>query len=303
MIKVRVPATTANIGSGFDSFGMALSMYNEICIEEIEDGIKLLQEGQPSEIPLAENLLYTSFINTLDKYNYIYKGFRIDVTQCNIPISRGLGSSAACIVAGIMAANALMRNALNVNEIINAAVEIEGHPDNIVPAVVGGMVISLVECGKVIYSKIKVPEDLSIAVIIPNFKLSTEASRAVLPKSYSREECVFNISRASMLVNAMNNCELDKLRISVQDKIHQDYRKDLIRNIDDIFREAQEQGSLAEFISGSGSTLVSIIDKKNYDFSSNMKKFLNKLEDKWEINVLQPDLEGARIKEEIRQGV
>lgn len=303
MIKIRVPATTANIGSGFDSFGMALSMYNEICIEEIEDGIELLQEGQPSEIPSNKNLLYVSFINTLDKYNYTYKGFRIDVTQCDIPISRGLGSSAACIVGGIMAANVLMGNILSIDEIINAAVEIEGHPDNIVPAIVGGMVISLVEGDKVMYSKIKVPENLSIAVIVPNFKLSTEASRAVLPKSYTREECVFNISRASMLVNAMNNCELDKLRICVQDKIHQDYRKGLIRNVDEIFKEAQEQGSLAEFISGSGSTLISVIDKRNYDFSINMKKFLSGLEDKWEINILQPDFEGARVNLKIKEEI
>lgn len=294
-VKIKVPATTANMGAGFDSFGMALGMYNEIYIEEIEEGIEVFQEGQPSRIPLEENLIYTSFIDTLSKYDYKYKGFRIDINKCEIPISRGLGSSASCIVGGIMAANAIAGNIINTDEIINEAVKIEGHPDNIVPAVIGGMTVSLIQDDKVIYSKVGIPKNLSIAVMIPNFKLSTENAREVLPKNYSREECVFNISRAAMLISAMNNCELDKLRISVQDKIHQNYRKVLIRNMGEVFSKAQEYGSYAEFISGSGSTLIALIDSKNHEFYNNMKNFLNKLEDKWEIHILKPDFEGATV--------
>lgn len=295
MITVKVPATTANIGPGFDSFGMALDLYNEIYIEKIDNGFEVLQEGKPSEIPLNENLIYTSFIDILNKYGYKSDGFRINLNQCNVPISRGLGSSATCIVGGISAANAIMGNVMTTDDIINEAVKIEGHPDNIVPAVVGGMSIALMNEGKVVYSKVKIPDSLQMFVMIPNFKLSTEEARIVLPESYIREDCVFNISRAAMLVNVMNNGEVDKLRLCIQDKIHQNYRKSLIKNMEDIFKATEKYGSLAEFISGSGSTLIAIIDKKNDKFYDNMRSFLDKLEDKWETHLLNPSVEGVKV--------
>lgn len=293
MIKIRIPATTANMGPGFDSLGMALKLYNEVLIEEIEEGVQVFQEGKPSEIPLEENLIYTTLIKILNKYGYKYKGFKIDVQKGDVPVSRGLGSSATCIVAGIIGANVIMNNILSEDDIIREAVEIEGHPDNIVPAVVGGMVISLMSEGKVIYSKVDVPKDLRMFVMIPNFKLNTEESRKVLPLNYSREDCVFNVSRAAMLVNAMNNCEFDKLRISTQDRIHQNYRIDLIKDAKEIFKESEKNGGLAEVISGSGSTLMALVHKDNIYFKDNMIKFLNTLEDKWEVHLLEGDLEGC----------
>lgn len=228
MIKIRIPATTANMGPGFDSFGMSLKLYNEVWIEEIPEGVEVIQEGKPSEIPLEENLIYTSLIRTLDRHGYRCNGLRIDVKVGDVPVSRGLGSSATCIVAGITGANMLMGNILSTDDIIKEAVEIEGHPDNIVPAVVGGMVVSLMDGEKVIYSKVNIPENLRMFVMIPNFKLGTEAAREVLPSNYSREDCIFNLSRAAMLVNAMNNGELDKLRAAMQDRVHQIYRIGLI---------------------------------------------------------------------------
>lgn len=295
MIKVRVPGTTANMGPGFDSFGMALDIYNEITVEEIESGFEMLQEGEPSEIPLEENLIYTTFVNILNKYNYKYKGFKIDLAKCDVPISRGLGSSAACIVGGIFAANAVMGNVMSLDEIVKEAVKVEGHPDNVVPAIIGGMVISIMDKDNIIYSNVRVPDELRAFVMIPNYKLSTEEARGVLPKSYARDECVFNISRAAMLVNAMNNGEIEKLRLCMQDKIHQEYRGALIRNIDDIFKKAYELGSLAEFISGSGSTLIAFIDKDNKEFYDNMKSFLDTLEDNWTVHLLKPNFTGAEI--------
>ncbi len=295
MIKVRVPATTANMGPGFDSFGMALNLYNEITIEKIENGIEFLENGQTSEIPLEENLIYKCFSDTMKKNGYPCDGFRINMIKCDVPMSRGLGSSATCIVAGIAGANAFMGNILSEEDIINEAAKIEGHPDNIVPAVVGGMVISLVHNNKVEYSKVNVPENISMFVMVPDFKLSTEDARGVLPKTYTREDCIFNLSRTAMFVNAMNNSELEKLRVSIQDKIHQDYRKGLIRNTDSIFKEAEKNGALAEFISGSGSTLIALIDDNNKEFYENMKKFLDSLEDKWQTYTLKADFEGVKV--------
>ncbi|KEI06789.1 homoserine kinase [Clostridium botulinum] len=295
MLKVKIPATTANLGPGFDSFGMALDIYNEICIEEIEYGFEILQEGKVSEIPLEDNLIYTSFVSILKKYNYKYKGFKIDLTKCNIPISRGLGSSAACIVGGISAANKVMGNIMSVDDIIKEGVRIEGHPDNIVPAVVGGMTISIMDKDNIIYSNVTVPQNLMVFVMIPDFKLSTEDARNVLPKNYTRKDCVFNISRAAMLVNIMNNGELDKLRICVQDKIHQEYRKSLINGMNNIFVKAKEYGSLGEFISGSGSTLIAIIDKENHTFCDKMIDFLKKMDGSWKAYLLQPNFNGVDV--------
>lgn len=295
VIKIRIPGTTANMGPGFDSFGMALKFYNEVWIEEIPEGIEVIQEGKPSEIPLEENLIYTSLIKTLDRHGYEYRGLRIDVKVGDVPVSRGLGSSAACIVAGITGANVLMGNVLSTDDIIKEAVEIEGHPDNIVPAVVGGMVVSLMDGDKVIYSKVNIPENLRMFVMIPNFKLSTEAAREVLPSNYSREDCIFNLSRAAMLVNAMNNGELDKLRAATQDRVHQIYRIGLIRDAERIFKVAEKYGSLAEVISGSGSTLMALVDVNNKDFEKNMVSFLSELEDEWEVHLLEADDEGATL--------
>ena len=295
MIKVKVPGTTANMGPGFDSFGMALDIYNEITVEEIESGFEMLQEGELSEIPLEENLIYTTFLNILNKYNYKYKGFRINLSKCDVPMSRGLGSSATCIVGGIFAANAIMGNVMSLDKIIKEAVSIEGHPDNVVPAIVGGMTVSIMDKDNVIYSNVTVPDRLRAFVMIPNYKLGTEEARGVLPDSYTREECVFNISRAAMLVNVMNNGEIEKLRMCMQDKIHQKYRGALIRNIDDIFKKAYEFGSLAEFISGSGSTLIAFIDKDNNKFYDRMKNFLDTLEDDWTVHLLKPNFTGAEI--------
>lgn len=295
MIKIRIPATTANMGPGFDSFGMALKLYNEIWIEEIPEGVEVIQEGKSSEIPLEENLIYTSLIRTLDRHGYRCNGLRIDVKVGDVPVSRGLGSSATCIVAGITGANMLMGNILSTDDIIKEAVEIEGHPDNIVPAVVGGMVVSLMDGEKVIYSKVNIPENLRMFVMIPNFKLSTEAAREVLPSNYSREDCIFNLSRAAMLVNAMNNGELYKLRAAMQDRVHQIYRIGLIRDAERIFKAAEKYGSLAEVISGSGSTLMALVDVNNKDFEKNMVSFLSELEDEWKVYLLEADDEGATL--------
>lgn len=295
MIKVRIPATTANMGPGFDTFGMALEFYNEIEFTEIEEGFEFYIEGNDTDIPIEENLIINSLLKILRKYNYDIRGFKINISKCDIPLSRGMGSSSSCIIGALVAANALLGHKLSKEDIINEATEIEGHPDNVVPAYLGGMVISTMNDDKVIYSSVHIPESLRMVVMIPNFKTSTEEAREVLPTSYNIEDCIFNISRAAVLVNTLNNNELDKLRIAMQDRIHQDYRKKLINNSDVIFNKSEELGALAEFVSGSGSTLMSIIHKDNTEFVDKMKEFLSGLDDEWEIHLLKPDFRGAIV--------
>lgn len=295
-VKVRIPATTANMGPGFDTLGMALKLYNEIEVEEINGETEIYNNGVIIEEDFKNNLIYKTIIKTMDKQGYSCKGLKINVSKCDIPMSRGLGSSSSCIVGGIEAANSIMGIKMPKEDVISLATEIEGHPDNVVPAALGGMVISLKIGDRINYSKVKLPSQLRFLAMIPEFEVSTALSRRVLPESYSREDCIFNVSRAAMLVSALNNNELTKLRFCFEDKIHQPYRKKLIRNLDIIFKKSKELKSLGEFISGSGSTLMAVISNENADeFVCSMKKFLDELEDKWKIILLEPDLDGVKI--------
>ena len=295
MIKVKVPASTANLGPGFDCFGMALDLYNEFEFEERENGVTFLENGHPSEIALEDNLIYNSVIKTFNKYNYEFKGIYINVSKADVPLSRGLGSSATCIAAAIAAANYFMKNIMSEQDILNLATEIEGHPDNVVAAIKGGFDVSLSEGGNVVYSKVTPPENLSFVAFIPDFKMSTSDGRKVLPDSYTRKDCVFNVSRAAMLVCSFYNKEYSNLRISFQDKIHQPYRGASIESYNDIFEKAKEYGSYGEFISGSGSTLMAIIDDNNKNFSEKMATFLETTKANWEIKILKPDNTGVQI--------
>lgn len=295
MIKVKVPASTANLGAGFDCFGMALNLYNEFEIDEADDGVTFLEAGKPSSIPLKDNLIYNSMLEAFKKYNYNSKGMYINVSKADVPLSRGLGSSATCIAAGLAAANYFMHNIMSEQDILNLATEIEGHPDNVVAAIKGGFDVSLWDNKNVTYSKIEPPEDLAFAALIPDFKMSTSDCRKVLPANYSRKDCVFNVSHAALLVCSLYQKDYSKLRECFKDKIHQPYRGALIQNINDIFQKAEDFGSLGEFISGSGSTLMTVINKENSDFERKMNSFLSSLKANWEVKILKPDNLGVQV--------
>lgn len=295
MIRVRVPATSANMGAGFDTFGIALKLYNEIAVEETDGDTEIKLFGGQYDSNFKDNLTYQSIIKTYEYLKVPYKNFKIDMSEGNIPMSRGLGSSAACIVGGIFAANKMLKDKLSVDEMLKIAVSIEGHPDNVAPALIGGMVTSVAGDSDVIYSKVNIKSKFKYAAMIPNFKVSTLDARTVLPKSYSRSDAVFNISRAAMLVSALNNGENEKLKIAFDDKLHQPYRKKFIHNIDEIFASSREYGSYGEFISGSGSTLLAIVDENNVDYFKKMGEFLKGLDYEWKLLELDMDNEGAAV--------
>lgn len=295
MVRVRVPATSANMGAGFDTFGIALKLYNEIEVEEVngETEIKLFENKYDDDF--KSNLTYQSIIKTYEYCNSPYKNFKIDMSKSNIPMSRGLGSSAACIVGGIFAANKMLKDKLSVDEMLKIAVSIEGHPDNVAPALMGGMVTSIAGGENIVYSKVNIKSDFKYAAMIPNFKVSTSDARKVLPESFSRSDAVFNISRAAMLVSALNNGENEKLKFAFEDRIHQPYRKKFIHNLDEIFIRSRELGSYGEFISGSGSTLLSIVDENNTDYFKKMSVFLKGLQHEWRILELTMDVDGVSL--------
>ncbi|KMT22953.1 homoserine kinase [Clostridium cylindrosporum] len=295
MVRVKVPATTANMGPGFDALGMALSIYNYIEVIPTDEGVETLVESENLHLELEENLIYQAIKRVYDKVGESFGGFKIHVYKCDVPMSRGLGSSATCIVGGILAANELLGGKLSEQEMLEIANSMEGHPDNVAPALLGGMVASVQEDGKVYYSKVSVPSEVLCAVMVPNFKVSTNEARGVLPTSYSREDCVFNISRASLFISALHNGEIDTLRHVVQDRIHEPYRGKLIPNIDEVFQASKDAGGLCEFISGSGSTLLAFVHRDNSEYLENMKSVLGKLDNEWTIQIVSPNFEGASV--------
>lgn len=297
MVKIKVPGTSANIGPGYDTLGLALNIFNEITVEKKESGIEILWDIPNPNIPLEENLVYVALIHTLKKYKKGHLGCTIRMTKVDVPISRGLGSSAAAIVCGIYAAHYLMDYALSTKEIVSIATELEGHPDNVAPAILGNMVISVMADSKVIYSTIDFPEDIIFNVLIPNFKLSTEKARSVLPKEYKVADCIFNASRLALLLNFLRDRDYENLRICLEDKLHQPYRFSLINNSLEIFEESKKLGALGEFISGAGPTLISWSTKDNKEYQEKLTKFLDTLEDKWELKDLTINKSGTIIEE------
>ena len=297
MVKIKVPGTSANIGPGFDTLGLALNIFNEITVEKKNSGIEVLWDIPNPNIPLEDNLVYVALVHTLKKYKKEDLGCTVRMTKVDIPISRGLGSSAAAIVCGIYAAHYLMDYALSTKDIVNIATELEGHPDNVAPAILGNMILSVMTGDSVLYSKIDFPEEIKFNVLIPNFKLSTEKARSVLPGSYSTADCVSNASRLALMLNFLKEKRYNDLRVCLEDKIHQPYRFELINNSLDIFEKSKELGALGEFISGAGPTLITWVDKDQELYKVKLQKYLDTLDDKWEIKDLTINTTGTIIEE------
>ncbi|NFL95860.1 homoserine kinase [Clostridium botulinum] len=292
MVEVRVPATSANIGPGFDCLGIAVNMYNKFFVEEIEDG--LIFEGCADEFKNEDNLIYVAMKKCFDKIGYKPTGLRIKI-ESDIPVSRGLGSSAACVVGGIVSANELAGGALNKKELLDLAVEVEGHPDNVNPAFCGGMTASISDNREVIYSKVKVSEGIKFCALIPDFTLSTEKARAVLPKSIDYKDGIFNVGRTALMISALNNGDFHLIKYACKDKLHQDYRAKLIENFYSIKKQCEKLNSLGVFLSGAGPTIMVMLREEDKNFSKNIKSFLETLKNKWEVRELKIDKLGTVV--------
>lgn len=295
MIRIDVPATSANLGAGFDSLGIALSMYNRFWMEESDTLDIRCTDG--ADIPKDEtNLIYWAA-------NYLYAqcgkklpGLRL-VQENNIPLARGLGSSSACIVAGILGANRFLGNPLTETDLINLAAKIEGHPDNTSPAISGGLVASAMEGERVYSVSVPVSEKIGFVAMIPPFELKTEKAREMLPKQYSREDAVYNLSRSGLMTASLFSGKLENLRVAVQDRIHQPYRSGLIPNYDTVFRMSYELGSLGTYVSGAGPTIISMVEASNAkDFGNSCAAHLKEKKiTGWRVEILAANQNGAKI--------
>ena len=296
MVYVRVPATSANMGAGFDSLGVALGLYNTIKIEEIDEGIEVCNNSF-DYIPSGErNLIYRAFSRICDEVGYEKKGLRI-TQNSEIPMTRGLGSSSACVIGGMLAANVISGRKLSYKEILNFASDMEGHPDNVTPALFGGFCVAARENGNIIFSSNKLAGRLKLAVMVPNFFVSTRESRIALPDNVTLENASYNISRAALLTAMLINGKYDDLKSTVEDKLHQDYRKGNIPDFDSIKQKSYEYGSKATYLSGSGPTIVSLLTCRFSEFKEKMAKYLGTLDAGWSIKIVNIDNVGAILRE------
>lgn len=293
MIKVTVPATSANIGSGFDCLGIALKLYNTYTFEESENDQFI---GFAPEFCNKGNLVYTSMMEAFKQMNVSPKsGITIGIEE-NIPVSRGLGSSAVCIVAGVMGANAIAGNVLSNDELLTIAASIEGHPDNIAPAIYGGMTSSIKHGDKFYSNKISVAGGIKFHALIPEFRLETKAARGALPKMLPFTDAVHNVGRAAMLVTVMERGQFDLLEACLDDKLHQPYRISLIPDYENISSKCRSLGAYGTCISGAGPTIMTMADDSDGSFVNDLKSYLKHLENGWKVVSLDVDNVGVRIE-------
>lgn len=300
MVIVRVPATTANLGSGFDCLGMALSLYLEIEMEKSEQGFLFEAKGEGAEMLSSDknNLIYRAASLVMDKAGISpeERGIKIAIKN-EIPVERGLGSSAAAIIGGIMAASEVFDLNLSRTEILKMAYSLESHLDNIVPALIGGFTISyLDQKGQIRWVKLDIPHDLKAVVGIPSFRLSTEEMRGVLPKQVSLQDAVDNLSKSALLVNALQQSRWELIPEAMQDRLHQPFRLPFIKGAKTIFSEVQRSGIAGVALSGSGPTIISLVKEgMEKEIVKIMKKTFSDAGIKSMVKVLEPELDGAMV--------
>lgn len=255
---ISVPATSANLGPGFDSLGLSIDLRNEILIKP-SNFLSLSTNGEGSgNIKIRKNQLFLDIFGThYKRLSGKEDNFRFEFLN-RIPISRGLGSSSAVIVAAIASAYVAAGVHYTKREILNLALMYEKHPDNITPAVMGGFNVACVEDDKVYSKKRRLPDYLRAVLVVPNRTISTAKSRTTLPKVYSKEETIYSLSRSAYMTALFMTESWDLLRIASKDKLHQTRRMKMMPELFDVQKIALSNGALMSTLSGSGSTFFSL---------------------------------------------
>jgi homoserine kinase len=254
-----VPATSANMGPGFDTLGVALSLRNEVDVKRSKFfSVSIRGEGRNSARMKSGNIFVSIFNEQYKNITGKKESFRFEFAN-NIPISRGLGSSSATIISAVKAAYEMAGVEISKEKVLNIALTYEPHPDNITPAVHGGFNVAVVENARVFSVKKDMPHTLKAVVVIPNVHMSTNHSRGALPKRYSKEEAVFNISHSSLMSALLFSGNYEMLRVAAKDKFHQDIRMKNLPELFEVQRLALDNGALMSTLSGSGSSFFSMV--------------------------------------------
>ncbi|MDX1917984.1 MAG: homoserine kinase [Candidatus Caenarcaniphilales bacterium] len=258
---IDVPATSANLGPGFDTFGVALQLYNKFLFRILESSPNelIFRANFPLKQNIRSNLVYRAFCYTLECLECkVIPGVEISVLS-QIPSARGLGSSASAVVAGVLAGGAITGTNFRLSEVVELATQVEGHPDNVAPAILGGMVICAQENNFIYTQKIDWPEELAILVGIPNTKLRTESSRKALAKRVLFEDAVYNLSRSALFIGSLYRKDWRGLSLAMQDRLHQPARASLVPGLARIMKATLEVGAIGTVLSGSGPSILSVV--------------------------------------------
>jgi len=291
-VKVRVPATSANLGPGFDVAGLAVTLYNTFTFELTEGETEIL--GCPAQFANKSNMTYKAFELAAERIGLSFTGLRI-TNAGDVPYTRGLGSSSTCIVAGIVGAFAFMGRQDDRQAILNLATEMEGHPDNVAPAIFGGMTVSVVDAGHVTTLSLPIKNDYRFVTLIPPFTLSTEKARSVLPAEVTRADAIKNISHLALLTASLINGYDEGLKLGFKDRLHQPYRGHLIRNYDEIMDVLEDDDKiLGAYLSGAGPTIMVLIDANDTMGVPRIKSELGDLIKGWQVEKLELDKEGYK---------
>jgi homoserine kinase len=260
-LRLRIPATTANLGPGFDALGLALSLYNRFSVETTpgrEVVVSVRGEGEGRLPTDGSNLFCRSMKAVYDRLGEPMPGLRIGA-EIAIPLARGLGSSATAAMAGLVAANRLCGSRLSEADLVGMATEIEGHPDNAVPCLLGGFTAAAHADGRVTYVRSVPGGPIRAVAAVPAFELETARARAALPGSVDLRDAVYNVTHTALLTLAVAKGEFEVLRAAMRDRLHQPYRAPLIPGMARVFEAALGAGALGAAISGAGPTLIAFV--------------------------------------------
>ncbi len=253
---IKVPATSANLGPGFDTLGLALDLWNETTITPAKEfSVQVMGEGAGRLASGKNNLIVRAAQRLAERAGKSLPPFHAECVN-RIPLSSGMGSSSAAILTGLLAGNASLENPFSREEILNLACEIEGHPDNVAPVMMGGLVVATMKQGEVIARQIPIVTNIQITIALPDFYLPTKQARAALPKKVSMRNAIHNISRTALVVEALRVGDLELLGKVMTDKLHQPYRLKLIPGAASAMDAAKEAGASAVALSGAGPSLI-----------------------------------------------
>jgi homoserine kinase len=295
-VSVKVPATTANLGAGFDCIGAALSLYNQFTFT-LADALSIVAQGAEADrVDVNEqNLAYQAFVKVFDRLQRPVPGIELKI-DLEVPLARGLGSSATAIVGGILGGNGIAGFPLSQTEMMEMAIAMEGHPDNVVPALIGGCRLAASYGEKWEICDIPWHSSIVPVVAIPNFELSTAEARQVLPATYSRADAVFNISHLALLMRGLETGNGQWVKAGLVDRIHQPYRQKLIKGYAEVEQAAMAAGAYGLVISGAGPTLLALVDE------GRASQVVAAMSEAWQVmdiepivRILQLDVAGAQI--------
>lgn len=271
-ITVRVAATSANLGPGFDTIGLALDLYNTFRFAPTAYGLKIDVVGEGAGfIPRnTSNVVYRAVRRLYHEIERPIPGLQIEIEN-QVPVASGLGSSSTALLGGLIGANTLAGSPLSMKRLLALANEIEGHPDNVAPAVYGGLTVSVMDGDRLVVECVELPE-MQVVIVLPEFNLLTIEARAVLPVNISRADAIFNIGRSALLVRALATGRFDLLRVAMQDRLHQPYRFGLVPGMESAYQRALAAGAAGVALSGAGPSLIAFATRGHQEIADAMQQ-------------------------------